>query len=362
MPKFRPDLDRIESYVPGLPTSEVARQLGFDDIVKLASNECPEPPFPEVVAAIAAAAAKANRYPEHSSHDLVSALAHKHDISPQQVIVGAGSSQLLECIALAAGGPGTSAVFANPSFALYAIRTAVAGARSIEVATDDLLRHDLGAMATAIAADTTVIYVCNPNNPTGTHVTPDALDAFMRRVSPEVLIVVDEAYAEYATSPDFATALPYALERDNVVVLRTFSKIYGLAGLRVGYGIGHPPTLEALRKMQAPFSVSSVAQAAALEALNHEDRRRERARRNADQRDRLEAAIAERGLEFAPSQTNFVLIHPGLDASAVADAMLQEGVIVRRLGPWIRVTVGTPEENRRFIDALDAALDAVTSA
>lgn len=356
VPTFRPDLDSIQAFKPGKPIDQVARELGISDIVKIASNEYPEPPFPEVQAAIAAAAAGVNRYPEDSSHHLVRALAHRHMISPDDVWMGAGSTQLLGCIALAMGGPGTSAVFARPSFVMYGIATAVAGAEAIEVPTDGLLRHDLEAMADAVRDDTTVVYVCNPNNPTGTHVPATALEAFISRVPERVLIVVDEAYAEYATAVDYATALPHALERDNLIVTRTFSKVYGLAGLRVGYAVGQAATLQKLRKVQPPFSVNSVAQMAAVAALAQDDQLEERIQANAAGREEIETALAHRHLEFAPSQANFVLFAPESSPMDLADVMLQDGVIVRPMGPWIRVSVGTPDENRRFIDALDRAL------
>ena len=355
MPTFRPDLNTIDIYSPGKPIDEVARELGITDIIKVASNEHPEAPFPEVREAIAAAAAGVNRYPEDSSHYLVEALADKLEVSPQNLWVGAGSSQLLSCTALSVGGPGTSAVFAKPSFVMYSIATAVAGATAVQVSTDSRLRHDLDAMAGAIRSDTTVVYVCNPNNPTGTHVAAQALRDFVAAIPKRVLVIVDEAYAEYATASDFATAIPLALERDNVLVTRTFSKIYGLAGLRVGYAIGRPKTLAALRRVQPPFSVSSVAQAAALAAIAHDDRLQKRVDHNASRRGDLEAALAERGIEFAESQANFVLFSPPVTSEELWQAMLERGVIVRSLGPWIRVSVGTVAENRRFVEALDDA-------
>lgn len=355
MPTFRADLDRIQPYIPGRPIDEVARELGISDIIKIASNEHPEPPFPEVQAAIAEAGKDANRYPEDSSHYLAQALARKFMISPDHLWIGAGSTQLLGSIALAVGGPATSAIFARPSFVMYSIATAVAGSRQVVVPTDDLLRHDLDAMADAVTDDTTVIYVCNPNNPTGTYVPAERLSAFITRVPRRVLIAVDEAYTDYATAPDHTSALPHALDRDNVVVARTFSKVYGLAGLRVGYVVGQPDTLASLRKVQPPFSVSSVAQAAALAALDHDDRLEERVKANASGRDEIEAALAARGLEFAPSQTNFVMFAPDRDPEDLSRALLSEGVIVRPIGRWIRVTVGTAAENRRFFDALDRA-------
>lgn len=361
MPRFRPDLETLPTYVPGKPIDEVARQLGISDIVKIASNEHPESPFPEVQQAIAEAASEVNRYPENSCHYIVRALAARLAVSPEHVWMGAGSTQLLGCIALAMGGPGTSAVFADPSFVMYPIATAVAGSEAVVVPSDDLLRHDLDAMARAIRRDTTVVYVCNPNNPSGTYVRADALDAFIHRVPDQTLIVVDEAYAEYASAPDYSSALSYAVARDNVVVTRTFSKVYGLAGLRVGYAVGTPDTLRHLGTVQPPFSVNSVGQAAALAALEHDDRLEERVKANAAGRDEIEAALERRGLEFASSQTNFVLFHPGAgaDAAALAEAMLQDGVIVRPMGPWIRVSVGTDDENRRFVEALDGAMGAL---
>lgn len=361
VPTFRPDLEAIPIYVPGRPIDEIARELGITDIVKVASNEHPEPCFPEVQAAIAAAAAAVNRYPEDTSHHLVNALANKFSVSPEHIWMGAGSSQLLGCIALAFGGPNTSAVFAEPSFVLYPIGTAVAGAEPIAVPTDDLLRHDLDAMAGAVRSTTTLVYICNPNNPTGTHVPAAALDAFVAEMPDRVLILVDEAYAEYATARDFATAISHALERDNVVVLRTFSKVYGLAGLRIGYAIGQPPTLRRLRRFQPPFSVSSVAQAGALEALRYDDRLVERVKTNSDAREGIEKALGRRGLEFAPSQTNFVLFVPQSAPAEIAAAMLEDGVIVHPMGPWIRVSVGTTDENKRFVTALDRATSALSA-
>ena len=359
MPTFRPELNSLPTYIPGRPIDEVARELGIADIVKVASNEHPEPPFPEVQATIAESAKGVNRYPEDSSHYLVRALAHRHGISPEHVWMGAGSSQLLGCIALAVGGAGTSAVYADPSFVMYPIATGVAGAEPIEVPTDDLLRLDLEAMARAVRDDTTVVYVCNPNNPTGTHVATAALDAFISRIPERVLIVVDEAYGEYASAPDYATSIPHAIARNNVLVTRTFSKIYGLAGLRVGYAIGQPSTLRTLRKVQPPFSVNTVAQAAALTALEHDERLEERIKTSAAGRDEIEAALAKRGIEFAPSQANFVLFLPEADPRDLETAMLEDGVIVRRLGPRIRVSVGTADENRRFVEALDRATRAL---
>ena len=353
MPTFRADLEAIPTYSPGKPIDEVSRDLGIFDICKLASNECPTEPFPEVVAAIAAAASDVNRYPEDSGFYLVNALAERHGVGPEQIWLGAGSTQLLGSIALAAGGPGTSAVYASPSFVMYPIATLVAGARPIEVPLDGEWRHDLDAMFEAIDDDTTVVYVCNPNNPTGTYRSGTDIAAFIDSAPDDVLVVVDEAYHDYVTAPDYESALSIAAERDNVIVTRTFSKIYGLAGLRIGYAVGRPETIASLRKTQPPFSANSIAQVAALESLAHDDQVAVTAEANTAGRTQLESGLAERGIEYAPSQANFIAMKVADDSQELSDRLLKEGVIVRPMGTITRVTVGTEEENRRFLKALD---------
>ena len=353
MPTYRADLEAIPTYSPGKPIAEVSRELGLTNIAKLASNESPTEPFPEVVAAISAAATDLNRYPENSGYYLVNALAERHGVDPKQVWLGAGSTQLLGCIALSVGGPGTSALFARPSFVMYAIASLVAGTGPIEVPLDEDWRHDLDAMRAAIRGDTTAVYLCNPNNPTGTYRSSSDVAAFIDAVPDRVLVVVDEAYHDYVTAADYASALPIASERENVVVTRTFSKIYGLAGLRIGYAIGNANTIAMLKTTQPPFSASSIAQVAALESLAHDEHVAERADANTEGRLQLEQGLTELGIEHAPSQANFVAMM--IDESAeVADRLLKEGVIVRPMGPIIRVTVGTEGENRRFLRALDA--------
>lgn len=354
VPKFRSDLNSIPRYVPGKPIDEVARELGLTRIDKLASNENPEKPFPDVVAAVAQTALDINRYPDSDAYHLTRALADFYGIDPSEVWVGAGSSDLLRAIALAASGPETSSVFAWPSFVMYRICARLTGATAIEVPLTDDHGHDLDAMADAIRDDTTVIYVCNPNNPTGGHLSGEAVRRFVDAVPTDVLVVVDEAYAEYVTAEDYDSLVPEAVTRSNVVVLRTFSKVYGLAGLRVGYAVGHRDLLAQIKRTQAPFAITSVAQAAAMESLKHQDGVRERAVVNAYGRAAIVKALVDRGLDPAPTQANFVYFEPDTDAKELADALLHEGVIVRALGDGIRVTVGTDEENGRFIAALDA--------
>lgn len=359
MPSFREDLEEIPVYTPGKPIEEVAAELGLSDIVKLASNECPTAPFPEVVAAVAEAVRGVNRYPETSSPRLRDALADlhgpAHGVTADHLWIGSGSSQLLGCAALAVGGPGTSAVFGDPSFVMYRIATRIAGSTPIAVPLDSTHTFDLERLGGAVRTDTTVVYVCNPNNPTGTHVSSAAVHELVDRLPENILVIVDEAYAEYVTAPDYATAIPLAMSRPNVIVTRTFSKIFGLAGLRTGYAIGQPDTLAGLSRVQAPFSVTTVAQAAALEALRYTDRLEQRVKDNAMGREWLTSELTERGVPVATSQANFVYLVPNTDPADLGSALLSQGVIVRALGPGLRVTVGTDTENERFIAAWDIA-------
>lgn len=354
--RLNPAVDRISPYVGGRPIEEVAREYGVTDVVKLASNESPTEPFPEVVAALEAAVRSVNRYPDQHAFELTGGVAEHLGVERDRLWFGAGSSELLGAIALAVGGPGTAAVFAWPSFAMYPIGTMRAGAEPVRVPLDDAWRHDLDALGAAIDHRTTVIYLCNPNNPTGTVLPGDDVEAFVRAVDEDVLVVVDEAYHEYVTDPAYRSMLPLALERPNVLVLRTFSKVYGLAGLRIGYAVGDPATLVALRKPQRPFTVTQLAQVAAREAIRHAARVVERRAENAAGRRLLEAGLADRGLDVAESQANFVYTEVGPVAERVNQGLLERGVIVRPFGEALRVSVGTEIENRRFLMALDQVL------
>lgn len=356
MPTYRPDLESIPRYSPGKPIEEVARELGIDSIDKLASNECPTEPFPEVVDAITAAAATVNRYPDSGQYQLTNAIAQHHGVDPSSVWVGAGSSEVLRCSALSVGGPGTNAVFAHPSFVMYRIATLIAHGEPIAVPLDGDFAHDLDAMLAAITGETTLVYVCNPNNPTGGIRSGGDIRAFIDAVDDSIVIIIDEAYAEYVTDETFESMLNHAPSTPNVLVARTFSKIYGLAGLRVGYGVGRPDLIDKLRTTQPPFAVTAPAQTAALAALPLEDRVAQRAAENATGREYLSASLSDRGLRVADSQTNFVYFEPEDDAAGLFDAMLGKGVIVRVLGEGVRVTVGTPVENRHFLDAFDEVM------
>lgn len=353
MPTYRPDLASIPKYVAGKPISEVARELGIESIDKLASNESPFDPFPEAVEAIAQAGLTVNRYPDIAQYELTRALGRHWDVEPECVWVGAGASDILRCAALSVGGAGTSAVFADPSFVMYKIGTLVAHADPIVVPLDAHLGHNLDAMVDAITPNTTLVYVCNPNNPTGGIRSGADVRAFIDAVDPSVTIIIDEAYGEFVTDPSYASMLGLAPDLPNVLVVRTFSKIYGLAGLRVGYGIGSIDLIAKLRTTQPPFVVSAPAQAAALAVLPLKDRVSKRSQDNARGRTYLSEELARRGFRVAESQANFVYFEGVSDAEGLFDALLSRGVIVRPLGKGIRVTVGTERENEHFLAALD---------
>jgi histidinol-phosphate aminotransferase len=331
-----------------------------DDIVKLASNESPDGPFPGVLEASTIALARASRYPDEDLRDLGGALSEYLGVPGDHLWFGAGSVGLIGHLASAVGGPGTSAVYAWPSFVMYRIATRLAMSEAIEVPLDSDHVHDLDAMLEAVRPDTTVIYLCNPNNPSGTVVDAEAVTAFLESVPETALVVIDEAYHDYVTDERYHTAVPEALRRPNVLVLRTFSKIFALAGHRVGYAVGRPETISELRKAQPPFTVGQVAQAAATASLGDRDELERRKSANASARHQLQDVLAERSLPHAESQANFVYFELSIDAADAANLFMRQGLIVRPMsGGWLRVTVGSEEENRRFVQALDEVLTLI---
>jgi histidinol-phosphate aminotransferase len=356
--RFRPDLERIEPYRPGRAIAEVAASLGLERVVKLASNESPEPPFPEVQAAIAAATSGLNRYPDNARPDLTRALAAFYGVPPERVWCGGASNELTLIAALAVTHPGSSAVYAWPSFSLYQIATRTGFGDDIAVPLDGAHRHDLKTMRAAVRPDTTVVFVCNPNNPTGTHVPGDDLAGFIDSIPANVLVIVDEAYAEFATASDFRTMLPLAAARDNVMVTRTFSKAYGLAGLRIGYAITAPESIAEFRRIQLPFTVNNLAEVAAVEALRHQDRVAERVVRNTAAVTYLTTALRSLGIQVTDTQANFLYAGCGDRSREITTGLLQSGYIVRPVPPdgWLRITAGAPEENEGLIRVLTSLL------
>src|SRR3954470_16198959 len=357
----RPAVQRLPAYKPGRNPADLAREIGVATAVKLASNEVAFPPLPAVVQALAAAAGETNRYPDNGAVVLTHALAERYDVDPGRVVTGCGAVMLCQQLAQSYNDPGTSVAFAWRSFEMYPLLAQVAGARSIQVplvpgrpgGPPDT--HDLDALAAAVDDSTRVVFVCNPNNPTGTAVRRAELEKFVDSVPEQTLVVLDEAYREFVTDPDVPDGLEIMRGRRNVAVLRTFSKAWGLAGIRVGYLIAEDPAVaEAISKTHVPFSVSMLAQAAAVAALASEDEVRARCAAVVAERDRLTAALRERGLDVPDSQANFVWLPVGERTAALAAALEARAVITRPFaGEGIRVSVGTPEEDDVFLAALD---------
>ena len=353
----------LRPYVPGKPVEEVQRELGLTDVIKLASNENPLGPSPHAVAALTAMASQMAQYPEGAAPALRAVVSRHQDVPPECLVFGSGSDEILHLLSVALLQPGDAVVQADPSFAMYAIYAAECNAEVIKVPLDNYT-HDLEAMAEAITPRTRIVYVTNPNNPTGTLVTQTQLAKFMDRVPQDVLVVFDEAYDEYVRHPDKPDTRLWVREGRNVAILHTFSKAYGLAGLRVGYGIMRPALAEILNRVRSPFNVNMAAQAAAVAALEDQAHVRESVTVNAEGKRYLYAAFQQMRLEFVPSQANFVLVDVQRDSRAVFEALQRRGVIVRAgaglgLPQHIRVTVGTMPQNQRFVEALRGALEEI---
>jgi len=352
---------RIARYIPGKPVEELARQFGLDEraIVKLASNENPRGPSPRVIAAIAAAATDVTRYPDGNGFALKAALAAKWRVPAEGIVLGNGSNDVLELVSLAFLRPGDEAVFAQHAFAVYPIATQARGAIGVQVPAQDF-GHDLAAMRAAITPKTRVVFIANPNNPTGTWLPPAAVRAFVASVPRDVIVVLDEAYNEYLAPAEQANATAWLAEFPHLVVSRSFSKAYGLAALRVGYGVTAPAVADLLNRVRQPFNVNSLAQAAAIAALADDAYVEESRALNAAGIVQLTAGLGKLGRRVLPSHGNFLLVHAG-DAARAYDALLRQGVIVRPvanygLPEWLRVTVGLPAENERFLAAFASAL------
>jgi len=362
----RPAIQELPPYKPGRNPADLAREIGVDRAIKLASNEVAFPPLPAVVEALAAAAGDTNRYPDNGAVVLTRALADRYGVDPAQVATGCGAVTILQELAQAYNDPGTSIAYAWRSFEMYPLLARVAGARAIQVPLvpgrpgGPADTHDLEAMAAAIDDSTRLVFVCNPNNPTGTAVRRPELEKFLDTVPQQTLVVLDEAYREFVTDPEVPDGLEIMRGRPNVAVLRTFSKAWGLAGIRVGYLIAEDPAVAAsVGKTHVPFSVSMLAQAAAVAALASEDEVRARCAAVTDERARLTGALRERGFDVADSQANFVWLPVGERTTSLAAALEARAVITRPFaGEGVRVTVGTPEEDDIFL----AALDAVTAS
>jgi histidinol-phosphate aminotransferase len=360
---IRPALAGLVPYEPGKPVEEVQRELGLERVVKLASNEGPYGPFPAAEDAIARATPELNRYPDGGSYRLRKALADRHDVRFEQVTVCAGADAVIGYTALATLDPGDEAVTGWPSFPSYVLDSLKAGGVPVRVPLHED-RFDLDAILDAITERTKLVFIAAPNNPTGTTNTRNELASYFDRVPPHVLTVVDQAYFEYVEDPDYPDAVEeYAKAGQRVLVLRTFSKIYGLAGLRVGYGIGPEDVVTAIGKVRRAFDVASVGQEAALASLADAEEVTRRRALNRDTMALLEEALRRNGLDpVVPAVANFLFVRVG-DAEAVSAALLREGVIVRPLGPFgapdaLRITAGTPDEIGFLAEALSAVAPA----
>lgn len=347
------NIESLVPYPPGKPIEELERELGIKGSIKLASNENPLGPSPKAVEAVSRSLLSLHRYPDGSCYYLREKLSARLGVSPEGLIFGNGSNEMIELLIRAFMRPGDEAVMADPSFAVYPIAVKAAGGVSITVPLKDM-RHDLPEMAKRITGKTRIVFIANPNNPTGTTVTDEEFDAFMQSVPEGVIVCVDEAYVEFVRSKGFPDALSCVKAGRPVLLLRTFSKIYGLAGLRVGYGVAHPEIIGYMSRVRQPFNVNSLAQVAAFAALDdteHIERSREN---NSKGIEFLFGGLKALGFECVDTEANFFLIKVG-DGKAVYEALLKEGVIVRpmasyNLPEYIRVTVGLPEENKRFLD------------
>jgi histidinol-phosphate aminotransferase len=357
-----PGVQKLSPYVPGKPVDELAREFDLDpaSIVKLASNENPLGASPKALAAIRHELAELTRYPDGNGFALKQRLAERCRVQPDQVTLGNGSNDILELVARAWLAPGLNAVFSEFAFAIYPIVTQAVGAQA-RVTPAREWGHDLLAMLRAIDSQTRVVFIANPNNPTGTWFGPQALAEFLAAVPKHVLVVLDEAYIEYAEGEELPDGLDYLAAYPNLLVSRTFSKAYGLASLRVGYGLSSPAVADVLNRVRQPFNVNSLALAAACAALDDVDYVEQSRRLNEAGMQQLETGLRELGLSWIPSRANFLAVDLGRNAAPVYEGLLREGVIVRPVGGYgmpnhLRVSIGQPQENSRFLEALSRVL------
>lgn len=354
---------RISPYVPGKPTSELARELGLDEasIVKLASNENPLGMSPKARAAMSEALNSLALYPDGNGFELKQALSRKLGPGPEFFVLGNGSNDVLELVARAFLSPGSSAIYAQHAFAVYPLAIQSSGARAIEVPAR-FFGHDLAAMADAIAADTRIVFIANPNNPTGTFLPGKVIEGFLSQVRSDVLVVLDEAYNEYLPPELRYDSVAWLARFPNLVITRTFSKIYGLAGLRVGYAVANPAVADLMNRVRQPFNANSVALAAAAGALEDDEFLLQSYETNRAGMAQIQQGLTALGLQHIPSAGNFVTFRVG-DGAGVNKRLLQQGVIVRPIGnygmpEWLRVSIGLESENTRFLETLALALKA----
>ncbi len=350
-------ISSLKPYIPGKPIEEVKRELGLKEVIKLASNENPLGPSPLAVQALREAISQVHLYPEDGGPQLREALARRLGVSPQEVILGNGSVEIIQAINIAFLNPGEKVVISDPSFALYRITTQTAGGREVLVPLKGW-KHDLRALAQAVDEGTKLLFIDNPINPVGTIVSKEELEPFIREMPESVIVILDEAYYEFQERKDYPDSLKWVRQGLNVVILRTFSKIYGLAGLRLGYGVAKEEIVELLNQVRLPFNVNLLALKAAMACLEDEEHCSRTRELNREGKEFLYRELDRMGVEYIPSETNFIMIELGQDAQSSFQEFLKQGVIVRPLGAYglstkIRLTVGKREENEAFIRSLN---------
>ncbi len=351
----------IVPYKPGKPAAELERELGVSPVIKLASNENPLGPSPKAVDALRAALdeGQLNRYPDGGGFYLKNALSEKWGLSPEHFIIGNGSNEIIELLLRTFLSPGDDVVAADLTFVVYRLITTAAGRTIREVALKDHT-HDLDALADAVGPNTRLLFVCNPNNPTGTYNTQAQVEAMLARVPDHVIVVFDEAYAEYVTADDYPNTVDILKHRPNTVILRTFSKVYGLPALRIGYGITSPELVDYMNRVRQPFNTNELAQRAALAALGDTEHVQNSIRVNESGKRQLHDLFTKLSLPYLPTQANFVYFNVGMDGGPVFQACLKHGIILRHIhGDWLRVTVGLEPELTRFGDVLGRVLPAL---
>ncbi|HXX53116.1 MAG TPA: histidinol-phosphate transaminase [Thermodesulfovibrionales bacterium] len=344
----------MRPYVPGKPVEELERELGITGSIKLASNENPLGPSPIALAAIKDATKDLNRYPDGGGYYVRNALSKQLSVEPANIILGNGSNELLDIAARTYMRPGDEAVMATPSFVVYPMAVQSLGGRAVQVPLRNYT-HDLPSMREAVTGKTRIVFIANPNNPTGTIIKGDEFDAFMKGLPEGVLTVMDEAYYEYVTDPHYADSLKWFRNGKDILILRTFSKIFGLAGLRIGYGIAGSGIITEMNKLRPPFNTSTMAQDAALGALRDDSHVMKSRETNEIGKQYLYEGLARLGVGHVPTEANFVYI-PVADSMGLYEKLLKKGVIVRPMGPALRVTIGLAEENERFLDALRSVM------
>ena len=355
---MRPHLKKVRPYVPGKPIEELRREKNFvGDIAKLASNENPYPPIDEIKSAIIDELSQLNRYPNSGSYYLCRELAERLGVAPEQIFVGNGSNEIIDLLARAFVNPKDEIVYPFPSFIVYPIVSQLMGVKAVEVPLKDY-RIDIDAVKKAITNRTKIVFICNPNNPTGTYVTASEIERLLDGLRPDIIIAFDEAYYEYVVADDYPDSLGLLSSHPNIVILRTFSKIYSLSGLRVGYSISDPSLVTCLHKVRQPFNVNRIAQAAARAALKYADTLDARVDENRAQMQIVRQALTGLGFKVPESQTNFLLAIPPEGMGDIIEKLLERGIIVRPMEPFgigkgtMRASIGTPEENARFIAAV----------